>query len=120
MANTSSLPSPLGGGGGVARTEEEGARDHARECAVRTEMRQRTLELWLNLRNQRVKLALHGGVEACGVFQAVDAKHENLVISSLDSGIGVVPVALVRWSDVLCMETVEAPPTPAIDAGGVT
>jgi len=39
------------------------------------------------------------------VFQAVDAKHENLVIYNLDSGIGVVPTALVRWSDVLSMTT---------------
>ena len=44
-------------------------------------------------------------VEVCGVFQAVDAKHENLVIYNLDSGIGVVPTALVRWSDVLSMTT---------------
>ena len=45
-------------------------------------------------------------MEVTGVFQAVDAKHENLVIADLDSGIGVVPVALVRWSDVLSMTTV--------------
>ena len=35
------------------------------------------------------------------MFRAVDAKHENVVISNLDSGIGVVPTALVRWSDIL-------------------
>jgi hypothetical protein len=44
-------------------------------------------------------------VEVCGIFQAVDAKHENLVLSNLDSGIGVVPTALVRWSDILSITT---------------
>mmetsp|Transcript_23976 Transcript_23976/g.38568 ORF Transcript_23976/g.38568 Transcript_23976/m.38568 type:complete len:110 (+) Transcript_23976:201-530(+) len=75
------------------------------EELIRTQLRQRTLEMWLALRNQHVKLHLFSGVEVCGVFQAVDAKHENLVIYNLDSGIGVVPTALVRWSDVLSMTT---------------
>ena len=44
-------------------------------------------------------------VEVSGVFQTVDAKHENLVIANLDSGVGVVPVARVRWSDVLSITT---------------
>ena len=44
-------------------------------------------------------------VEVCGVFRAVDAKQENVVISNLDSGIGVVPTALVRWSDILSITT---------------
>lgn len=53
-------------------------------------------------------------VEVCGVFQAVDAKHENLVISNLDSGIGMVPTALVRWSDILSITTT----AEEADAGG--
>jgi hypothetical protein len=57
-------------------------------------------------------------VEVTGTFQAVDAKYENLVIADLDSGIGVVPVALVRWSDVLSMTTV--PPSETNDAGPLT
>ena len=44
-------------------------------------------------------------VEVSGVFQAVDANHENVVIADLDSGVGVVPVARVRWSDVLAITT---------------
>lgn len=48
----------------------------------------------------------------------MDAKYENLVIADLDSGIGVVPVALVRWSDVLSMTTV--PPSETNDAGPLT
>lgn len=44
-------------------------------------------------------------VEVSGVFQAVDANHENVVIADLDSGVGVVPVARVRWSDVLSITT---------------
>lgn len=55
-------------------------------------------------------------MEVTGVFQAVDAKHENLVIADLDSGIGVVPVALVRWSDVLSMTTL--PPADETDGSG--
>ena len=46
----------------------------------------------------------------------MDAKHENLVIADLDSGIGVVPVALVRWSDVLSMTTL--PPADETDGSG--
>lgn len=124
--------------------------------------RERTLKMWLALRNSRVKLHLYSGcvhpslartnpsgssrplspetkehvrvsrttklirsflstsrrVEVTGTFQAVDAKHENLVIADLDSGIGVVPVALVRWSDVLSMTTV--PPSETNDAGPLT
>lgn len=57
-------------------------------------------------------------MEVTGVFQAVDAKHENLVIADLDSGIGVVPVALVRWSDVLSMTTV--PPAETNGSGPMT
>lgn len=57
-------------------------------------------------------------VEVTGVFQAVDAKHENLVIADLDSGIGVVPVALVRWSDVLSMTTL--PPADETNSGPLT
>ena len=52
------------------------------------------------------------------MFQAVDAKHENLVIADLDSGIGVVPVALVRWSDVLSMTTL--PPAETEGSGPTT
>lgn len=123
--------------------------------------RERTLKMWLALRNSRVKLNLYSGcvhpslaranasgpsrllspgrepvqsrkrryegsdctilsnslrVEVTGVFQAVDAKHENLVIADLDSGIGVVPVALVRWSDVLSMTTL--PPADETDGSG--
>ena len=129
-----------------------------------TPRRRRTLEMWLALRNRRVKLHLHSGcahparlvpgersprrvhlrvrpappertepsrhgkrkahreqrpcltdfrafpsslrsVRASGSFQTIDAKHENLVISDLDSGAGTIPVALVRWSDVLSMTT---------------
>ncbi len=44
-------------------------------------------------------------MRASGTFQTIDAKHENLVISDLDSGAGTIPVALVRWSDVLSMTT---------------
>ena len=44
-------------------------------------------------------------VEVGGVFQAVDANHENVVIADLDIGVGVVPVARVRWSDVLSITT---------------
>ena len=124
--------------------------------------RERTLKMWLALRNSRVKLHLYSGCvhpslartnpsgssrplspetkehvhvsrttklirsflstsrrgEVTGTFQAVDAKHENLVIADLDSGIGVVPVALVRWSDVLSMTTV--PPSETNDAGPLT
>ena len=50
-------------------------------------------------------LASSRSVEVSGVFQTVDAKHENLVIANLDSGVGVVPVARVRWSDVLSITT---------------
>ena len=125
--------------------------------------RERTLKMWLALRNSRVKLNLYSGcvhpslaranasgpsrllspgrepvqsrkrryegsdctflsnslrVEVTGVFQAVDAKHENLVIADLDSGIGVVPVALVRWSDVLSMTTL--PPAETEGSGPTT
>ena len=48
----------------------------------------------------------------------MDAKHENLVIADLDSGIGVVPVALVRWSDVLSMTTL--PPAETEGSGPTT
>lgn len=48
----------------------------------------------------------------------MDAKHENLVIADLDSGIGVVPVALVRWSDVLSMTTL--PPAETDGSGPTT
>ena len=53
----------------------------------------------------------HDRVEVCGVFRAVDAKHENIVISNLDSGIGVVPTALVRWSDILSITTITSTTT---------
>mmetsp|Transcript_731 Transcript_731/g.2843 ORF Transcript_731/g.2843 Transcript_731/m.2843 type:complete len:115 (-) Transcript_731:155-499(-) len=88
------------------------------EDEIRAQMRERTLKMWLALRNSRVKLNLYSGVEVTGVFQAVDAKHENLVIADLDSGIGVVPVALVRWSDVLSMTTV--PPAETNSSGPTT
>jgi len=35
----------------------------------------------------------------------VDATSETLLVSELDSGVGVVPVARVRWSDVLSVTT---------------
>ena len=70
---------------------------------LRADLKERALELWLSLRHKRVKLHLHGGVVVVGTFEAVDAKEENIVVANLESGIGVVPMALIRWSDILSM-----------------
>jgi hypothetical protein len=137
----------------------------AADQLARAELKKRTLEMWLALKDTRVKLDLYGGcafarvlpvrpraasralrprppailssepqctaekatrhrtnrflliprrrppptprrsVEVSGVFQAVDATSETLLVSELDSGVGVVPVARVRWSDVLSVTT---------------
>ena len=43
--------------------------------------------------------------QSTAIVDAALPKHENLVIANLDSGVGVVPVARVRWSDVLSITT---------------
>mmetsp|Transcript_5933 Transcript_5933/g.10273 ORF Transcript_5933/g.10273 Transcript_5933/m.10273 type:complete len:92 (-) Transcript_5933:555-830(-) len=75
-------------------------------------LRARLLKLWSSADDRRVHLRFQDGVEAGAIFRATDATQASLLVSQLETPLGVIPNSLLRQADLVSLHFPLEPADP--------
>lgn len=81
--------------------ENQAGADLRDSAEHRYQLRAQMLELWLKAANSPVSLHLYDRINAEATFLAIDSDQNKIMVSNLDTPIGVVPKAIIRSTDVI-------------------
>ncbi|KAK3265567.1 hypothetical protein CYMTET_25760 [Cymbomonas tetramitiformis] len=81
--------------------ENQGGADVQDNAEHRSQLRAQMLELWLKGANSPVSLHLYDSINADATFLAIDSDQNKIIVSNLDTPIGIVPKAVIRSTDVI-------------------